>query len=417
MTAQPLTLTLNTDQTLIAREVPSQRVLEITLQAPLSSSQDARPQLNLALVLDRSGSMSGDKLAYVKEAALHVLNLLQEQDRVALVVFDDQVKLLAPSLSVTSANRDELAARIRSVREGGQTNLSGGWLSGCQEAATCAGPGTLNRVLLLTDGLANEGITDQEELARHARELASRGVSTSTFGVGDGFNEHLLEAMSNQGSGTFYYIQTPNQIPKVFAREFKELAAVTARETHVTISIPPQVSAMVLGGWRYENTKADTAKTGLRIFLGSLYAGRTQEIYLRVLTPPSAGLDALAISARASALNEAGQAMLSQANLIFTYAPASECETAPHQAAVLQRFAGVDLANTASEALKLERSGNRNEAAHKLKLSLEANRPHLDPRHADLYEGMAERMLNGMDEKDRKSSHQSAYSQKRRREA
>ena len=278
MAKKSMDLIVNIDQDLIAREVPSQRVLEIAVQAPDASNQAARPRLNLALVLDRSGSMSGEKLEYVKQAALHVLDMLQEQDQVALVVFDDQINLLSSSVPVTAQNRNNLQERISSVRSGGSTNLSDGWLAGCKEIADHAENGMINRALLLTDGEANAGITDLEELAKHARELSARGISTSTFGVGMGFNEHLLEAMSNQGNGSFYYIQTPSQIPDLFAREFKELSAITARNVKIALTIPAQVDATVLGGWRFEKGSGK-----LHIDLIDLYAGRKQEVYVKLL--------------------------------------------------------------------------------------------------------------------------------------
>jgi Ca-activated chloride channel family protein len=411
MTENQLKLTLNVDQELIARDMPSQRILEIVLQAPDSPGRLTRPSLNLALVIDRSGSMEHEKLEYVKKAAVHVLDLLSEQDRVALVAFDDEINLLSPSLPVTAENRVDLQNRIRPVEAGGSTNLSGGWLTGCQEIAASVQEGMLNRALLLTDGQANRGITELEELATHARELSRRGISTSTFGVGQGFNEHLLEAMANQGSGSFYYIETPNQIPDLFAREFTELAAVTAREVEVIVDVPAQVNASVLGGWRCE-----THGGQLHIYVGSLYAGRSQEIYIRLLTPPGGAISQLTFPVSVSVQGEDGETYRQRAELALQYASQAESEAAPRRQDVLQRYAGVDLADTAGEALKLERAGERDKASRLLSLSLDNNRQFADPAKVKEYEDMSRRMKHGMDEFDRKTSHQNAYNQKRRRE-
>ncbi len=411
MSENHLQLHTNTDRELLPREVPAQRVLEIVLQGPGVEAQKERSALNLALVLDRSGSMSGEKMEYVKQAALHVLDLLEAQDRVAVVAYDDEVTLVAPSTPLSNEQRAELKRRVYPLRPGGSTDLSGGWFAGCQEVAAAAQPDSLNRVLLLTDGLANRGITDLEELATHAKELSKRGVSTSTFGVGRGFNEHLLEALSNQGGGTFYYIETPSEIPGLFRREFQELAAVTAREVEVVLTIPPQVNAQVLGGWRVECNRDQ-----MRIFIGSLYAGRTQELYLKLLTPPAAEQTTLSIGVKGYARGEAGQLYEAQGEVTFRYAPQAESEATPPQREVLERYAQVDLAETANEALKLERVGENARASEMLAASVAENRNYAAPAQTEAYEKLSRRMKRGMDEADRKSTHYTTYNQKRRRE-
>ena len=410
MNTEALHFHLDTDQNLIAREVPSQRVLEISLQAPGSAAKANRPPLNLALVLDRSGSMSGEKLEYVKRAAEHVLDLLQEQDLAAVVAYDDEINLLSPSVAVTGAQRSQLKRLISTLRPGASTNLSGGWLAGCQEAAAAAKAGMLSRCLLLTDGLANVGITDLEALAVHARELSRRGVSTSTFGVGEGFNEHLLEAMSNQGGGSFYYIETPSEIPALFEREFKELAAVTAREVEIVLEFPANVSLQVLGGWASEFNPGR-----LSISLGSLYANKSQQIFIKALTPPDAAATDLKISARVSSKDEAGLPFEERAELVFQYTGLASAEAAPKKSEVLERFAQVDLAETANEALKLERQGRREQANKILQQSIQANAPHIAPSQAAEFQAISERMQDGMTESDRKSSHYQVYNQKRQR--
>lgn len=411
MDNKELRFNLNTDQPLIARGVPSQRVLEIALEAPVAAQQNTHPPLNLALVLDRSGSMSGEKLEYVKRAAVHVLDLLQEQDRVALVAYDDEISLLSPSVPVTAENRVELKRQISRLEAGASTNLSGGWLAGCQEIAATAKSDSLNRALLLTDGLANAGITDLEELAQHAKELSRRGVSTSTFGVGEGFNEHLLEAMANQGGGNFYYIASPSAIPELFQREFKELAAVTAREVRINLIIPAHVHAQVLGGWQMEQKEGN-----LTIFVGSLYAAQHVDIYLKLLMPQSDGLDRLEFHADLTASDENAASIQLHAEIVFEYASLQTAESAPKSMPVLERFAAVDLAETATQALKLERMGKNDRAGQILKQSIAANAPFLPAAQVDLFDDMAERMKRGMAENDRKSSHYAAYNQKRGKE-
>ncbi|MBW6473773.1 MAG: VWA domain-containing protein [Anaerolineaceae bacterium] len=410
MEKNSLKLSLNSEQTLIAREVPSLRVLEVIVQAPTIETTKSRPPLNLALVIDRSGSMSGENLDYVKQAAAFVVDRLEENDRCALVAYDDQVQLLSSSIKMTGANRNEMKRLIRDIRIGGTTNLSGGWLQGCHEVAEAAEEKTINRTLLLTDGLANVGITDLEELAMHARELASRGVTTSTFGVGLGFNEHLLEAMSNQGRGNFYFIETPMQIPDIFLKEFNELATITASDVEIELEIPAQVNVELLGGWA--NEKKDGK---FRIFAGNLYSGQTQEIYLKVLTPPATDKSALDFSARVMAKDENGKVIEDKATWVFKYADAESVQQEDCKLDVLERCASVEMADRSTEALKLERAGEREKAHRLMNASIMANEAFLSEDNLDNYNLLSNRMKRGLDETDRKTSQYDAYREKRRR--
>ncbi len=410
MEKNSLKLSLNSEQTLIAREVPSQRVLEIIVQAPTIETTKSRPPLNLALVIDRSGSMSGEKLEYAKQAAVFVIDRLEENDRCALVAYDDQVQLLSPSIKMTGANRNEMKRLIRDIRIGGSTNLSGGWLQGCHEVAEAAEETTINRTLLLTDGLANVGITDLEELAMHARELATRGVTTSTFGMGLGFNEHLLEAMSNQGRGNFYFIESPMQIPDIFLKEFNELATITASDVEIELEIPAQVNVELLGGWA--NEKKDGK---FRIFAGNFYSGQNQEIYLKVLTPPANDKNELDFSARVMTKDENGKVIEDKATWVFKYSDAESVQQEDRKQDVLERYASVEMADRSTEALKLERAGEREKAHRLMNSSIMANEAFLSEDNLDKYNLLSNRMKRGLDETDRKTSQYNAYQEKRRR--
>jgi Ca-activated chloride channel family protein len=409
MSKQKLTFEIHSEQELIPRQVPCQRVLELALQAPSATSPTERIPLNLALVIDRSGSMSGGKLENVKQAALHVLDQLQDCDRIAITAYDDEVLVVSESVAVTSAAKADLRVRIQELRTGGSTNLCEGWLRGCQFIADTLLEKGVNRALLLTDGLANVGVTDLEELATHAKQLHRRGVSTSTFGVGTDFNEHLLEAMANQGGGNFYFISSPNLIPELFQREFKELSTVTARDVEITLTLPDAVDAQVLGGWKFEK---QTNK--LVISAGSIAADQRRELYLKLLLPPHAKKEKLEFQAAARAKGEEGILLEEKITFTFRYADKAAVDAAQNDHALLERFSLVEVADAATEALKLERQGRREEAHNMLNLALAAA-PALPEAEAMRYRKIAERARRGMDEQDRKATHYAQYIGKQRR--
>jgi Ca-activated chloride channel homolog len=408
------TFEMHSDLDLVASEVPSQRVIELVVVPPAAHPESAtsRPALNLALVIDRSGSMNGDKIDNVRRAAAHVLDLLQEQDQVAIVAYDDTINLLAPSQHVTAQARASLKSLIQELMPGNMTNLCGGWLSGCEEVARVASPeavGQLNRVLLLTDGLANVGITGLEEIGLHASQLLNRGIATSTFGVGLDFNEHLLEHMANQGGGRFYFIADPHAIPSIFVQEFRELATVTAQAVEVTLEIPAQVDAKVLGSWRSQQTGPS-----LRLWLGDIPSGQRREVYVRLLVPPQGSQVELVVNGQASGRGEQGEILAAAAQVTFKYAPRQQVAAAPLHPAVMQGYSQVEMADAATEALKLERAGHREEASQLIGQNLAAAAPYLPQADQTQFEQLAERMLHGLDEKSRKISHHQAYASKRR---
>ena len=399
-----LTLSAECDRRLVAAEASSQRTIEWVVCAPDREERTNRAPLNLALVLDRSGSMQGDKLRYVQQAACHVLDLLDERDRVAVVAYDDQIALIAPSTPIDGQARGELKDRINALRPGGWTDLAGGWLEGCREVAAHQAPEAVNRALLLTDGLANRGITDMEELTHHARELRRRGVATSTFGVGLDFNEQLLEALAEQGGGQFYYIAQPTQIPEVFRRELGQLLTVVAREAFLSIAIPSGVAIEVLGDLPHER-----AGDRLRIFLGDLRARERRALYTRVLTPPDAPGTSVVIRGELGYADLDGGTEAVAAEIAFSYVREAEVLLAPLYEALLQRASEVELAAAAQQALKLERQGQRAQAQALLRQAVAASAPYMAAPALAAYNVLADQIEQGLSEAQRKETHFAAY--------
>ncbi|MEO7912281.1 MAG: VWA domain-containing protein [Roseiflexaceae bacterium] len=410
MPTTTLTLSAECDRRLVAVEVSSQRTIEWIAAVADGARRDSRAPLNLALILDRSGSMQGDKLRYVQQAACHVLDMLDERDRIAVVAYDDQVTLLAPSQLISVNMRAELKRKINELRPGGWTDLAGGWLEGCREVADRLTADGVHRALLLTDGLANRGITDIEELTHHARELRRRGVATSTFGVGLDFNEQLLEALAEQGGGHFYYIERPDRIPDVFRRELGELLTVVAREAFLSITIPSGVAVELLGDLPHERTGAR-----LRIFLGDLCAGERRALYTRVLTPPDGPGTSVLLRSELGYADLDGRTSTVAAEISFSYTREAEVLLAPLHEAILQRSGEIELAAATAQALKLERSGQRQQAQAVIQQSLAAHMPYMAAPAAAAFQALAGQIEHGLSEEQRKETHFAAYRKRQSR--
>ncbi len=403
-------LEVKSDKVVISKEKKTTRVLEISITPPQREQTNDRSPLNVSLVLDRSGSMSGEKLQYVKEAALHVLDLLDERDSASVVVYDDRVETLVAAGKITEGYRRQAKNLVQTIRSGNSTFLSGGWLKGCEQVASIADGQTINRTLLLTDGQANVGIQDPEELATHAREIFRRGVSTSCFGVGTGYDEHLLEGMANNGGGNFHFLETTNAIPVVFEREFNELVDISLRDVEVVVRLPKGVRAHVSAGWPHE-----FKENRLILSLGSLYAGRTQRIYIKLTIEAAVSAEELAFPCTLRGKDKNEYVVDLNTEIRFTAKTNEEVEKAEQDKELLERYTEVEMADKANEALKLERSGDRAGANVLYQTSIDEHQAHMSAPMRSKFDFIANELSQGMSEDARKRHHQEEYANKRGR--
>ncbi len=196
-----------------------------------------RIPLNVSLVVDRSGSMSGDKLNNVKKAVDFVVDNLSSDDYLSVVQYDDKIDVVSSSKKV--ADKKELHKKIAGIQARGMTNLSGGMLEGYSQVDGTKQEKYVNRVLLLSDGLANKGITEPGKLQQIAQtKFREQGIGLSTFGVGADFNEILMTNLSEYGGANYYFIDTPEKIPQIFAEELEGLLSVVSQSTKDAIQFP-----------------------------------------------------------------------------------------------------------------------------------------------------------------------------------
>ena len=311
----------------------------------------------LAMVVDRSGSMSGQPLKEALRCVVHIAKHMTPEDQMSLVVYDDSVNVMVPLKKMISVEVIEDAVHL--VFSGGSTDLFAGWLEGAQQLEG-GDEKAISRVLLLSDGQANHGETRVSVIEEHCKKWYDKGVSTTTVGLGRGFNEELMIAMANSGGGQQYYGQTAEDLYDSFDEELSLLKAMYLRQINLKFMTAPGVIVEVLSqsqrnedGTYRMNDLAYGAETWLaiRCYLSSSTTGTQKD--LLAVSIKATTLDGTTLEQSSAVLQLPVIALLDQLKL-----PADEM--------VQRRLLEVEFGNAANELRQLAKKGNRKATQRKL---------------------------------------------------
>lgn len=297
--AQPVNMDMRLDRPYITEQLDQDLILRIQLDPPRRPA--GRAPLNLALVLDKSGSMAGSKIERLREAARQALRRLRSDDIVTLIAFSDQAQVLLPSGPY--GNGRAAMAAIERLNAAGSTALHAGVRQGLDQMSEFNGGGRVKRLILLSDGLANVGPATTPELAELGREAGSRGIPITTFGLGDGYNEDLMTRLALASDGNHAFISDRANLARFFDRELGDALAVSARDLIVEIRLGPGVRLK-----RSLDRQVEQDGDTVRWRLNQLSAGAPKHLLLELSAPATdSGHEAEIASATLSYSNAEGK--------------------------------------------------------------------------------------------------------------
>lgn len=331
----------------------------IRITPPELKSEKVRHPINVGLVIDRSGSMSGSKLARAREAACYCVEQLLPTDRVSVTVFDHEVDVIVPSVSVVDKGR--IKQHIKKVDSGGTTALHAAWVQGAKQVAAFLNPEQLNRVILLTDGQANVGLTDPDVITAQAKGLFEKGVSTTTMGVGNDFNEDLLEPMARHAGGNSWFIEGPEDFPRIFGMEMEGLVREVCSKVSLKIE-PAQGVALIDVMNDFELTSYGT------YMLPALIAGEALDVVLRVRLPGGAPgqFHCLGLTLKWDEKGER-ERFAERVPVSVVYASAAEAAGLPQNPEVVKAFAILEAARAKRAARDFVDRGDYRSASESLR--------------------------------------------------
>lgn len=327
-----------------------------------------RQPLTLGIVLDRSGSMSGTPLQVAKGVAQQALSELTPDDQIAVLAFDSQFDVVQELQFATPEVRRRASTALGEIEARGGTALHEGWLRGCRLLASDRLEWThLSHLLLLTDGQANEGLTHTRTIARQVADIREQcNIGTSTFGLGDSYNQYLLGYMSMAGGGQFTHLRSPADLEASFLGVLGHLRSVVVRDVRLELETPPTVKPEVLSQFWYRREPGAQASRCM-LEIGDLIAGEERRVVVRVTFPHLDDSPCIRLRGRLLWRDPTGYEHTGEwQQLMFTYAPDAVCDAELRDPAAMH-WVGLAHADRAKrEAMELNDAGHAHRGAQQM---------------------------------------------------
>ena len=250
-------------------------VVQIGIATPRSIDPETMPPLNIVLVIDRSGSMKGARIDNVKKSIRSFIERIRPFDKVSIVAFNTKAHLVLEACQKTEYQK--ISKAVDGIFASQSTNLHGGLMLGYQTAMNHFDKERTNRVVLLTDGIANVGTTNSKEIARQSKKFNDKGISLSTIGVGNDFNHQLLRELADAGKGLIHFVNDAKDIEKTFVREIDALLSPAVNDVSLEVKFRDNCEVRLFG---YDG--ATTYKNRFHFELDDLNHGATQVVLFEV---------------------------------------------------------------------------------------------------------------------------------------
>lgn len=367
--AVPVKLSLSPGYGSVLRSERITLPMKVSLEGASLPETAQRPKANVAIVIDRSGSMAGEKIEQARNAAIAALSFLSPDDIVSVVAYDDKAEVIVPATRLTA--KHDVIARIKRIGLGGNTGLFAGVSTGAAEVSKFREPNRVNRIILLSDGLANVGPSNPAQLGDLGASLKKDGVAVSTIGIGLGYNEDLMTQLAQRSDGNHVFAERATDLALIFQREFGDILSVVAQDVTVEVTCRNGVRPVRVIG-------RDAEIYGNRILtkLNQVYSGQEKYLIFEAEVDPAAlGADGTLAAVELDYWDPIGKQRMTisgsrSVGFVDSRAAMEQSVDRPTFTAYYTQLATV----ATDEAIALADKGRRQEAASVLNRSAESSR-------------------------------------------